>query len=138
MNIYFDSKTGNVKRFAEKVAEIKPFWNVVNIRDGYVGSGHLITYTAGAGQVPEQTRKFLEENGKSIHSVSASGNRNWGQRFGAAARIINAEFDIPVGHVFELSGFEADVNTFVTKVNNQEKQHISLADNDNYCSKRGV
>lgn len=138
MNIYFDSKTGNVKRFTNKVSELRPFWNVVNIKDGYVGQGHLITYTAGAGQVPDQTRKFLEENKNSIHSVSTSGNRNWGQRFGAAARIINSEFEIPVAHMFELSGFEADVKAFITKVQTLEKLSISNDDQSEYSSKRSL
>lgn len=139
MIIYFDSRTGNVQRFAQKVAAERPFWNVVNIRDGYVGPGHLITYTAGAGQVPEKTRDFLEDNNENIHTVSASGNRNWGQRFGAAARRINADYNIPINHVFELSGFEADLKTFISKVQTHSLHQKPVSGEDQSCRfQRGI
>ncbi|MCL4640123.1 MAG: class Ib ribonucleoside-diphosphate reductase assembly flavoprotein NrdI [Olivibacter sp.] len=121
MIIYFDSRTGNVMRFAEKVAALNPNWKFVNVQNGFLGEGYLITYTAGAGEVPHNTRAFLEQHSQSIMSVSVSGNRNWGSRFGAAAAIINLEFNIPTSIVFELSGFGHDVQAFITKIRTNEK-----------------
>lgn len=138
MILYFDSKTGNVRRFADKVAQQRPFWNVVNIDDGFVGAGHLVTYTAGAGQVPEKTNKFLEENSQHIKSVSVSGNRNWGARFGAAARIINEKFDIPITHVFELSGFEEDVKEVIKNLQIHEKKDENEIERQEPAYKRKI
>lgn len=118
MIIYYDSKTGNVKRFVEKIADLKPDWTMSDIREGSIGSGHLITYTAANGEVPTATMKFLQSNDKAVLSVSASGNRNWGRRFANAADKIHDKFDIPIAIKFELSGFESDVEFFMKYVEN--------------------
>lgn len=116
MIIYYDSKTGNVKRFIDKLAVLKPNWKMSDIRDGQIGSGHLITYTAANGEVPTATMRFLQSNYKAVLSVSASGNRNWGSRFANAADKIHDKFDIPIAIKFELSGFESDVEFFMKYV----------------------
>lgn len=122
MIIYYDSKTGNVKRFAEKIALLKPDWTISDIRQAPLGRGHLVTYTAANGGIPGTTLKFLENNSKDIKSVSVSGNRNWGSRFANAATEISEKFNIPIALKFELSGFDIDVKRFIKYISKSEKQ----------------
>lgn len=111
--IAYDSCTGNVKRFVGKLdhehiridAELK-------VQRPFV----LITYTTGFGQVPERTMRFLEQNAAWLRGVAASGNRNWGTRFGLAADHISRLFQVPILMKFELSGTASDVERFTREV----------------------
>lgn len=112
MTVYFDSKTGNVKRFIERLKLLLPHCIFVNINDQefFEQAGHLITYTWAQGKVPVTTQYFVTRFSHLILSVSSSGNRNWGQSFGMAADSISKEIDCPVLHKFELSGLNEDLN----------------------------
>lgn len=113
MLIVYDSKTGNVKRFVNKLdmpAVSIEERQVVN--EPYV----LVTYTTGFGQVPEKVKSFLSRNNKMLKGVSASGNRNWGPGFAKSADTISEMYGVPVISKFELSGTAHDMQEFVERV----------------------
>ena len=64
MFIYYDSKTGNVQRFVDKVKKERPEWNYIKISEDtdIENEGHLITFTTKFGEVPEKTEKFMMRN----------------------------------------------------------------------------
>ncbi|SKB29101.1 protein involved in ribonucleotide reduction [Parapedobacter luteus] len=112
--IYYDSKTGNVERFMQKVAELTG-WITQKIQpDMEVGQeGHLVTFTTRFGEIPETTKNFLQYASPYLLSVSSSGNRNWGRNFAVAGDKIATEYGIPLALKFELSGTNEDVNEFI-------------------------
>ena len=100
MFIYYDSKTGNVQRFVDKIKKERPNWNFVKIEPSMKidKEGHFLTFTTKIGEIPEKTIEFLEnkDNKNYIKSVSSSGNMNWGIYFGVAADKINEKYNIPI------------------------------------------
>ena len=112
--IYYDSKTGNVQRFMQKVAEATG-WETQKIQPdtSVAEEGHLVTYTTRFGEIPQTTRDFLQQASPYILSVSSSGNRNWGQNFAVAGNKIATEYGIPLALKFELSGTNEDINEFI-------------------------
>lgn len=115
MNIVYESKTGNVKRFCDKLfafgLPVYPIDEAPN--EPFV----LITYTTLMGMTPSKTDIFLMERYKDCMGVAASGNRNWGDLFAKAADNINFLYGIPVLHKFELSGLQSDVDKLIEEVN---------------------
>ncbi len=118
--VIFDSKTNNVKRFSEKLKRDHPELEIVRLTDnGIPVPGkpfHLITYTTGIGEVPATTLSFLEKYHDRLLSVTVSGNRNWGPRFGLAGDIISEMYRVPLLMKFELSGTHNDVNNFFKEI----------------------
>ena len=110
MYIYYDSKTGNVERFINKIKKIKEDWIFIKINPELKieNEGHLIIFTTKIGEVAE--------NRKYIKSVSSSGNMNWGIYFALAADKVSKEFNIPLGMKFELSGTQIQVNEYIKYV----------------------
>jgi len=125
MVIYYDSKTGNVERFINKI-RLLTGWNCIKISDSLSieEEGHLVTYTTKIGCVSETTLQFLEQYRHLILSVSSSGNMNWGTNFALAADKIAEKYDIPTLIKFELSGLERDVNNFIQKVKKYANQKV--------------
>ena len=123
MFVYYDSKTGNVQRFIDKIKKEKPEWSFVKISGDMEISenGHLVTFTTNLGEIPDTTEKFLENenNKKYIKSVSSSGNMNWGTLFGKAADNIEEKYGIPVLMKFELSGTHVQVEYFINSIENK-------------------
>lgn len=113
MLIAYDSKTGNVRRFVEKL-ELP----AVQIDDGMTMDEPfvMVTYTAGFGQVPPKVASFLRRNHRLLRGVSASGNRNWGDSFARSADRIAGMYGVPVLGKFELSGTGRDVEHFRREV----------------------
>jgi len=113
MLVAYDSRTGNVQRFIDKLQGIP----LVKVSDGLLVTEPfiLVTYTTGFGQVPETTLEFLESNNKYLQGVASSGNRNWGDNFGVAADKIAALYSVDVISKFELSGTSMDVEIFVER-----------------------
>ena len=124
MIVYYDTKTGNVRRFIDKLKSINPSWNFININDQehFTEKGHLITYTWARGSVPVTTDYFIERYSELILSVSSSGNRNWGATFGNAADDISKNLGCPILHKFELSGLKQDVNIVSNSIKLIESQ----------------
>ena len=123
MFVYYDSKTGNVQRFIDKIKKERPEWSFVKISSDMEISenGHLVTFTTNFGEIPDTTEKFLENenNRKYIKSVSSSGNMNWGMLFGKAADNIEEKYGIPVLMKFELSGTHVQVEYFINNIENK-------------------
>ena len=123
MFVYYDSKTGNVQRFIDKIKKERPEWSFVKISSDMEISenGHLVTFTTNFGEIPDTTEKFLENenNRKCIKSISSSGNMNWGTLFGKAADKIEETYGIPVLMKFELSGTHVQVEYFINSVENK-------------------
>ncbi|MEF2245503.1 MULTISPECIES: class Ib ribonucleoside-diphosphate reductase assembly flavoprotein NrdI [unclassified Paenibacillus] len=113
MLIVYESKTGNVKRFINKLnMRAVSVDEQSEINEPFV----LVTYTTGFGQVPEKVNQFLERNSKNLRGVSASGNRNWGTGFAKSADRISEKYHVPVILKFELSGTTQDTKHFVERV----------------------
>lgn len=113
--VYFYSLTGNVRRFIAKTGlggrarEIK---TGEVVEEPFV----LVTPTYDFGQTPATVSEWLKDNGDWMVGVAASGNRNWGDGFGAAADVIATLYDVPVVAKFELAGTEEDVRLFTERV----------------------
>ena len=124
MFVYYDSKTGNVQRFIDKIKKEKPEWSFVKISGDMEISenGHLVTFTTNFGEIPDTTEKFLENknNRKYIKSVSSSGNMNWGTLFGKAADNIEEKYGIPVLMKFELSGPSKEIRNYIEYLEGNE------------------
>ena len=123
MFVYYDSKTGNVQRFIDKIKKERSEWSFVKISGDMeiLENGHLVTFTTNFGEIPDTTEKFLENenNRKYIKSISSSGNMNWGTLFGKAADNIEEKYGIPVLMKFELSGTHVQVEYFINSVENK-------------------
>lgn len=125
MVIYYDSRTGNVYRFINKLKKIFIEHNkaIEFIKlDDYVNAeveGHLITYTDGFGEMSKVTEKFLDRNSNSskILSVASSGNMNWGENYARASALIAKKYDIPIVMNFELSGTHSDALHYYNSIN---------------------
>jgi protein involved in ribonucleotide reduction len=110
MLIAFDSQTGNVRKFVQKL-QVRSIQieEMLKIEEPFV----LITYTTGFGQVPMKVSSFLQRNHSHLKGVSASGNRNWGDGFAKSADTISSLYNVPVLCKFELSGTSRDVAHFI-------------------------
>nr|MDF9460610.1 class Ib ribonucleoside-diphosphate reductase assembly flavoprotein NrdI [Bacillus pumilus] len=115
MIVYFYSLTGNVRRF---IAKIDLGGQAREIKTGEVveESFVLVTPTYDFGQPPATVSEWLKDNGDLMVGVVASGNRNWGDGFGAVADVIAELYDVPVIVKFELAGTEEDVRQFTERV----------------------
>jgi protein involved in ribonucleotide reduction len=113
MMIAYDSRTGNVRKFIDKLQmPAVQIDETMTLDEPFV----LVTYTTGFGQVPEKVMSFLKRNNVWLKGVSASGNRNWGQHFARSADRIAEMYGVPVLCKFELSGTWRDVETFRQEV----------------------
>lgn len=113
MLIAFDSKTGNVKRFVQKLdMECLQITADCVVDQPFI----LVTYTTGFGQAPQATLNFLAANGHLLQGVVSSGNMNWGARYGLAGDHIADMYGVPLLMKFELSGTNKDVMQFKQEV----------------------
>jgi protein involved in ribonucleotide reduction len=104
--IVYDSLTGMGERVAKKLGY--PFVNV----NEFTASDEpvfLITRSFNFGEIPVTTEHFLNANSEKVVGVAVTGNRNWGENFGAAGDKINAKFNIPLVRKFEGIGFSEDI-----------------------------
>lgn len=109
MLVVYASKTGNVKRFVGKAGlDSLQISKELIINEKYV----LVTYTTGFGAVPDEVSAFLKNNNKNLVGVVASGNRNWGDMFGASADKISKQYGVPVLMKFEMSGTNKELDLF--------------------------
>ena len=127
--IYYDSKTGNVERFVQKITSLIN-WKAVKIQPGMAieHPGHLITFTTRFGEVPETTVGFMQKAGALVRSVSSSGNRNWGKNFAIAGNKLAERYELPLLLKFELSGTMEDVKQFINLIkNNHDYKKMDIA-----------
>lgn len=113
MLIVYDSLTGNVEKFVNKLnmRAIK-ITEGLQVNEPYV----LITYNIGFGQIPESVSSFLADNSSFMRGVASSGNMAWGSMYGKAGKSISIAYKVPLVHTFELAGTQKDVNTFIMEV----------------------
>ncbi|MBD3861391.1 class Ib ribonucleoside-diphosphate reductase assembly flavoprotein NrdI [Bacillus sp. 28A-2] len=115
MIVYFYSLTGNVRRFIAKTGlggQAREIKTSEVVEEPFV----LVTPTYDFGQPPATVSEWLKDNGDLMVSVAASGNRAWGDGFGAAADVIATLYGVPVVGKFELAGTEEDVRLFTERV----------------------
>lgn len=113
--VIFDSLTGNVQRFINKLSmrNAKISTDLI-VSEPFV----LITYTTGFGEIPESVKKFLILNHTHLKGVIGSGNKNWGSFYCGSAETISKQYDVPLLHKFELSGSQKDVEKIKQEVLN--------------------
>jgi len=113
MLIAYDSRTGNVRRFVQKLDfRAVQIDETMTLDEPFV----LVTYTTGFGQVPGRVISFLRRNYPLLAGVAASGNRNWGSRYALSADRVAEQYKVPVLGKFELAGTASDVEYFVREV----------------------
>lgn len=111
MIVYFSTKTGNTKRFVEKIKNT----DSICIQPNLIINKPFVLFTAtyakndGSGAVHPSVIKFLNNNKNNIIAVVGGGNRNFGEHFAYAADIISYKCNIPILHKFELFGNDEDV-----------------------------
>ena len=78
-------------------------------RDGSKEEILLVTRSVGFGNIPDEVMLFMAECSSRVIGVVATGNKNWGDNFGAAGDKISEAYDVPLIHKYEGSGFPSDV-----------------------------
>lgn len=122
MLILFYSKTGKVRRFADRLANrglvCKDIIQHPKIEEDFV----LVTPTYGLGQIPEPVRLFLKDNSEHLVAVASSGNKVWGNDlFAKSGEAIAEMYNVPLLHKFQSQGFDSDVEIFYERVLNLGK-----------------
>lgn len=127
--VAFHSRTGQTRRFIEKLCEELPSLEAIEIDSGWekVDKPYvLVTPTYRFGNIPEEVEDFLEtlENAENIVAVVSSGNMNWGRdRFAMSGDKISKWMNVPWLHKFELRGNTQDleiVKEELIKINNKK------------------
>jgi len=112
MIVLYDSLTGQVKRFADRLG-----YQSENIKTYQLQEQKpmfLVTRSFNFGEVSRESSAFLDKYHHLVVGVAVSGNRNWGTNYGAAGDKIQKKYGIPLVLKFEASGLPNDV-TFVKK-----------------------
>lgn len=117
MIVYFSTKTGNTKRFVDKLG----YESVAITPDLVIDKPYVLvvgTYARndGSGAVAPQVIKFLNNNRRHIKGVVAGGNRNFGKHFAYAGDVISEKCKTDIIHKFELFGTEQDVEITKEKI----------------------
>lgn len=111
-DVFYYTLTGNVKRFLDNCdVNAKSIEHTAPKRD-FV----LVTNTLGFGEIPSLVGAFLERHGRLLRGVASSGNRNWGDNYANAGRLISDQYGVPLLLTFELSGTQDDIQAFKTKL----------------------
>ncbi|PTA69652.1 class Ib ribonucleoside-diphosphate reductase assembly flavoprotein NrdI [Deinococcus arcticus] len=109
MLLVVDSLTGNVRRFAQALAQEAGGLDLHEVRQGAPAAPYLLlTYTFGQGQVPASTQAFLALHGAGLRGVVASGSYHWGDHFARAGSVIAAQFRVPLVARINKAGTTAD------------------------------
>lgn len=119
MLITYESLTGNVQRFVDKITNNKCFRAKKITEDTMITEPFIhITYTIGFGEVPKLTQEFIHNNKELLRGICSSGNKNWGNNFGLAADKIANQYNVPILLKFELSGTDSDAAKIIKMINN--------------------
>ena len=111
---YISSVTENTKRFVAKLempaTRIPLHGDVPRMNTPYV----LITpsYGTGINDVPPRVKRFLRDEGNraNLQGVVGSGNLNFGQLYGIAAKKVAERCKVDLLYLFELAGTDEDVS----------------------------
>ena len=111
--VFFSSVTENTKKFVDKLempnTRIPVHGDPPRMNIPYV----LITpsYGTGVNDVPPRVKRFLrdEANRENLAGVVGTGNMNFGQLYGIAAKKIAEKCGVELLYLLELQGTETDV-----------------------------
>lgn len=116
--VYYSSRSGNTQRFITALG--LPALRIEEELDASLplvdGPFVLVSPTyadgEGNGAVPKQIIRFLNvpANRDKIIGVIGAGNRNFGETFALASRIIAKKCNVPVLYTFELAGTQTDIS----------------------------
>ncbi|WP_194436129.1 class Ib ribonucleoside-diphosphate reductase assembly flavoprotein NrdI [Vibrio fluminensis] len=136
MLVYYSSASGNTQRFIQQLGlpairlPIDTAAPTPKIEQPFVLVCPTYADGEGKGAIPEPVRKAL--NDKQTRSlligVIASGNRNFGELFAHAGKLIAHKCGVPLLYRFELAGTRNDVLTVrqgLSKLWNYHGQSIS-------------
>lgn len=115
--VYFSSGSGNTARFVDRLGLPATRLPLRATDDQPVLTQPFVlicpTYADGAGRgaVAKPIIHFLniEANRALLQGVIASGNRNFGETFAMAGKVIAAKCNVPVLYRFELAGTDTDI-----------------------------
>lgn len=114
--VYFSSKSGNTGRFVDRLG--LPSTRILEETDQLICMSKPFvlvcpTYADGEGRgaVPKQVIRFLNnpDNRNHLLGVIGTGNRNFGDTFALAGRIIAEKCKVPLLYTLELAGTDTDV-----------------------------
>lgn len=115
MFVIVDSLTGMTLRFAKHLDF--PYYQLGKDEIPFEKSQFfLLTRSFNFGEIPLSTVQLLRRHYKNCIGVAVSGNRNWGENYGAAGDKIEKIYQIPCILKFEGSGFKHDwelVNNYI-------------------------
>ena len=114
--IYFSSKSGNTQRFISRLGFPASRISVEEDQHPTPQSPFVLicpTYADGEGRgsVPKPVINFLNNpaNRALIIGVIGAGNRNFGETYALAGRIIAKKCNVPLLYTFELAGTDTDI-----------------------------
>lgn len=138
--VYFSSVTEYTKKFVNKLpwtAERIPLRR--NDPELVVDYDYILftpTYGAGrdTGAVPKQVVSFLRplHHRRHCRGIVGSGNKNFGEHYLLAARMLSEKLHVPVIYGFELSGTTRDVDEVQRRMaiwcqhNTTETENVTL------------
>ncbi|MFK7838695.1 MAG: class Ib ribonucleoside-diphosphate reductase assembly flavoprotein NrdI [Bdellovibrionales bacterium] len=114
--VYFSSKSGNTHRFVESLdvrALRIPFSaknEPLHVDEPYILICPTYANDDGSKAVPKQVIRFLnsEHNRSMLRGVIGAGNRNFGEWFAHAGKVISKKCGVPFLYKIELSGTTTD------------------------------
>jgi len=118
MIVYFSSKTGNTRKFVQKLGskDIIEISNGLVMNDPYVLIVPTYAKRDGTKSLHKNVVSFLNKNHTLIRGVVAGGNRNFGKFFGYAGDVVSHKCGIDILHKFELTGSDSDVYSTIKRI----------------------
>ena len=117
MIVYFSTKTGNTKKFVEKLGcESVALTSDMIVSKPFILAVGTYAKNDGSGAVHPTVIEFLKKNRHLMEGVVAGGNRNFGRHFAYAADVISVKCGTDIIHKFELFGNESDVDIVKDKM----------------------
>lgn len=115
--VYFSSASENTARFVARLGlpalriPISPQDEMPQVSEPYVLICPTFADGQGRGAVPKRVIHFLNDPARRalLRGVIASGNRNFGETYALAGRVIAAKCNVPLLDRFELSGMANDL-----------------------------
>jgi protein involved in ribonucleotide reduction len=104
LKVVYDSKTGQGKKFAEKVSG-----NAQSVSEPLDLPCLLVTRNVGRGSIPGTTKKFLKQNAGYVVGVVVNGDRRFGEYYCAAGPKIQENYGLSIIRNIEREGNDEDV-----------------------------
>ena len=109
MKIVYDSLTGQGAKFSRSLGyetvDVLDFEDCENIEGPLI----LVTRSLNFGETPIEVQDLMEIHHDKFIGVIATGNRNWGNNFGAGGEKMAVKYNLPLIHRYEGSGFPSDI-----------------------------